>query len=165
MNLKDRDRIVRLLFWLYIILTIKLIVFKYPFDQLWEIASGWEKGVILEGLETANFTIGKSIRMYIHHFRALNWFPNLFGNLLIFVPFGYLLPICYPRLSKWQCTMAVSVTFILGIELFQLLSAFGAFDVDDILLNALGVVLGYGVYRYRMKGKREEEKRRKIIDK
>ena len=37
--------------------------------------------------------------------------------------------------------------FVLGIEMFQLFSAFGAFDVDDILLNCLGASLGFGVYR------------------
>ncbi len=36
--------------------------------------------------------------------------------------------------------------FVLGIEVFQLFSAFGAFDVDDILLNCVGAVLGYFVY-------------------
>ena len=46
--------------------------------------------------------------------------------------------------------------FILGIEVFQLFSAFGAFDVDDIFLNCLGAVLGYGIYRlFRIWRKRE----------
>ena len=38
-------------------------------------------------------------------------------------------------------------TFVLGIETFQLFSAFGAFDVDDILLNCLGAALGFAGYR------------------
>ena len=36
--------------------------------------------------------------------------------------------------------------FVLGIEVFQLFSAFGAFDVDDILLNCLGALIGYFCY-------------------
>ncbi len=35
---------------------------------------------------------------------------------------------------------------VLGIEVFQLFSAFGAFDVDDILLNCVGAVIGYVCY-------------------
>ena len=37
--------------------------------------------------------------------------------------------------------------FVLGIEVFQLFSAFGAFDVDDILLNCVGAAIGYVIYK------------------
>ena len=40
-----------------------------------------------------------------------------------------------------------SMVLVLGIEFFQLFSAFGAFDVDDILLNCLGASLGFGCYK------------------
>ena len=61
-------RIWKFVFVIYSLILLKLIVFKYPLHYLWDIMATWEKGVILEGLATANFTLGKSIRMYIKYF-------------------------------------------------------------------------------------------------
>ena len=44
---------VRTLFFVYLLIVIKLIIFKYPYSQLKAIVDTWEKGVILEGLDTA----------------------------------------------------------------------------------------------------------------
>ena len=43
--------------------------------------------------------------------------------------------------------------FVLGIEVFQLFSAFGAFDVDDIILNCFGVLIGRAVYQILVRKK------------
>ena len=142
---KDRTKKWRFLFLLYLIIVIRLIIFKYPLEQLVEIMKGWEKGVILEGLSTANFTLGKSIRMYIRYFNRFpfwNGFANLIGNILVFIPYGYLLPKAYPACSKWWRIVYCTLGFVICIELFQLFSAFGAFDVDDILLNVSGAMAG-----------------------
>lgn len=88
---------IRILFLLYLLLVIKLIIFKYPYEQLKAIADTWEKGVILEGLDTANFTLFKTIRMYIDYSYKLNSFENLVGNVAVFVPFGFL----FPYVFKW----------------------------------------------------------------
>lgn len=149
MENKKTGTLRKMVFWCYIAAVIKLIIFKYPYEHLRQIAANWEKGVILEGLATANFTPGKSIRMYIHYFSRINGFPNLIGNVLIFIPFGYLLPQCFPPLRKWWKVFGIALLFIAGIEFFQLFSAFGAFDVDDIILNGLGAVIGYVVYLFR----------------
>ena len=137
---------VRLIFFLYLLVVIKVIIFKYPLEQLRAIAATWEKEVILEGLDTANFTLFKTIRMYIDYSYMLNSFENLAGNIVVFIPFGFLLP----YVMKWGRNFFVMLlnafVFVLGIEVFQLFSAFGAFDVDDILLNCFGAVLGYMAY-------------------
>ena len=122
---------VRALFFVYLLIVIKLIIFKYPYSQLKAIVDTWEKDVILEGLDTANFTLFKTIRMYIDYSYMLNSFENLVGNVVVFIPFGFLLAYVLKRGR---------------IEVFQLFSAFGAFDVDDILLNCFGAVLGYFGY-------------------
>ena len=57
----------RTIFFIYLLIVIKLIIFKYPYEQLKASADSWEKGVILEGLDTANFTLFKTIRMYIKY--------------------------------------------------------------------------------------------------
>ena len=146
---KNYKKIWKFVFLVYILILIKLIVFKYPWDYLMDIVKSWEKGVVLEGLATANFTLGKSIRMYIKYFNKFpfwNGFANLVGNILVFVPFGFLLPKAYPGCGRWWRVLYCAVGIVMCIELFQLFSAFGAFDVDDILLNVSGSVIGYGIF-------------------
>lgn len=134
---------IRVIFFLYLLLVIRLIIFKYPFHMLREIASAWEKDVVLEGLDTANFTMFKTIRMYIDYSYKLNSFENLVGNVVVFMPFGFLLPYVIAWGRNFFVMLLNAFIFVLGIEVFQLFSAFGAFDVDDILLNCLGATLGY----------------------
>lgn len=137
------SRKLRMIFILYLLLVIRLIIFKYPFDQLKAIVDTWEKGVILEGLDSANFTLFKTIRMYIDYSYMLNSFENLVGNVVVFIPFGFLFPYVFKHGRNFLIMFLNAFLFVLGIEVFQLFSAFGAFDVDDILLNCLGAVTGY----------------------
>lgn len=147
MNIRRIDKkVVRLFFFLYLLLVLKVIIFKYPIDELRQIAEAWEKGVILEGLDHANFTLFKTIRMYIDYAYKLNSFENLVGNVVVFIPFGLLLPCVMRRGGNFFVMLINALLFVTGIEVFQLFSAFGAFDVDDILLNCLGAVLGYLLY-------------------
>lgn len=146
---KDKKKIWKFVFLVYILILIKLIIFKYPWEYLMNITQSWEKGVILEGLSTANFTMGKSIRMYIRYFNKFpfwNGFANLVGNILVFIPFGFVLPKAYSGCGKWWRVFYCAVGFVMCIELFQLFSAFGAFDVDDILLNVSGAMIGYFLF-------------------
>ena len=136
----------RTIFFIYLLIVIKLIIFKYPYEQLKAIADSWEKGVILEGLDTANFTLFKTIRMYIKYSYKLNSFENLIGNIVVFVPYGFLFPCVLKKVSNVFVMLFNAFLFVTGIEIFQLFSAFGAFDVDDILLNCVGAVIGYLLY-------------------
>ena len=148
----DRHRIfLILLFVVYILVVIKLLIFKYPYCELKEIMDTWEKGVIWEGLDTANFTLFKTIKMYIRYSYKLNSFENLVGNVVVFLPFGYLLPHILRTAKSGLMLMGYAFFFSLSIELFQLFSAFGAFDVDDLLLNTAGALIGFFVYKMNMK--------------
>ncbi len=141
--MKKSHKWMHVFFFLYLLIVVRLIIFKYPFYMLKDIAQGWEKGVILKGLDTANFTLFKTIRMYIDYAYKLNSFENLVGNVVVFIPFGFLLPYVLKNGKNFFVMLFNSVLFVLGIEFFQLFSAFGAFDVDDILLNCIGAIIGY----------------------
>ena len=143
---KERRSRIRWILVLYILIIIRLIVFKYPYARLVEIVNAWQKDVILEGLDSANFTPFKTIRMYIHYYSRLNSFENLFGNILIFIPFGYLLPRAFEKYRNFLLSFTTTFLFVTCIEVFQLFSAFGAFDVDDFILNCFGGCLGYGSF-------------------
>lgn len=68
---------------------------------------------------------------------------NIFGNIIAFIPFGIYLP--YTSESKLGVISTFLYTFSLSltIELVQLITKVGSCDVDDIILNALGGVIGY----------------------
>ena len=85
-----RKVLLKLFFAVYILFVIKVIIFKYPMEQLRAIAATWQRSVILEGLGTANFTPFKTIKMYIDYAYKLNSVENLAGNILVFVPLGFL---------------------------------------------------------------------------
>ena len=135
----------------YLVLVVWVIIFKYPLDELLLIAENWRKDVVLEGLSTANFTFFRTIKMYIRYYDRLNSFENLVGNVAVFVPFGFMLPWAEePFRKRWKVLLNAFV-FVAGIEVFQLISAFGVFDVDDILLNCLGAMLGYAFFQIWVK--------------
>ncbi len=138
-----QKKIIRALFFLYLLVLIKVIIFKYPYEQLQAIVDTWTKEVVWEGLNTANFTLFKTIKMYIRYADRLNSFENLVGNVVAFVPFGFLFPYVIRYGKNFFVMLCHAFVFVVGIEVFQLFSAFGAFDVDDILLNCLGAIIGW----------------------
>ena len=73
---------------------------------------------------------------------AFAWITNLFGNVLIFMPFGFFLPMGSRKKSFFK-TAVSSFELSLAIEVFQLVSKVGCFDVDDLMLNTFGGILGY----------------------
>ena len=73
-------------------------------------------------------------------------FWNVAGNAALFIPTGIILPIVYKQLDSCRKVLAAGATISLIIEIIQLPVAFRATDIDDIILNTLGVLIGYGIY-------------------
>ena len=144
-----RKNLISVLFFLYLLFIIRVIVFKYPMSQMQEIVNSWQKDVVLEGLHTANFVPFKTIKMYIQYYDlpGLRSFSNLFGNVLVFVPVGIMLPMAHRASKNIIVLLLNTLFFIVGIEVFQLFSNFGAFDVDDIILNMSGVLIGSCIHK------------------
>ena len=71
---------------------------------------------------------------------------NLLGNLLIFAPIGLLVPVM--RMKKTSMVRVIIYAFIasLSIELLQLVTKVGVFDVDDLILNTTGSLIGWLLY-------------------
>jgi glycopeptide antibiotics resistance protein len=70
---------------------------------------------------------------------------NLFGNIIPFMPIGLLAPLVVRSIS-WQKALLLGVVTGLTFEVMELVFRVGIFDVDDVILNAFGVVVGYGVF-------------------
>ena len=91
-----------------------------------------------------------SIMPYLLHKDRYNfntWALNLYGNLIMLVPFGILLPLLFSKLRKTKVFIASLFLFNLGIELFQYFTGFGSFDVDDLILNSSGALIAYVILR------------------
>lgn len=71
---------------------------------------------------------------------------NIGGNVAAFMPFGFLLPLLTERRMHIGKVFVYSFLLTLCVETIQLLSRTGAFDVDDLILNTVGGILGYGCY-------------------
>lgn len=96
-----------------------------------------------------NFTLFETIRLYWNDAR-IPWtvrLTNLGGNVVGFIPFGLLLPLLFRRRPYFILTVIYGFLFSLGLELTQWFMAVGSFDVDDLFLNTMGVIVGYVVFR------------------
>lgn len=66
-------------------------------------------------------------------------------NIVMFVPLGLLLPVAFPSLRRFRRTAAVCLASTLAIETLQYFTGRSA-DIDDVLLNLLGGMLGYALF-------------------
>lgn len=67
---------------------------------------------------------------------------NLVGNIVLLVPLGFFVPLVYPSIT-WKKSLALAAASGLVIETAQVLLRVGIFDIDDVILNALGFMVGY----------------------
>lgn len=80
--------------------------------------------------------------------RSFEPLVHSFLNILMFVPFGYLIPCVNPRhLSKMGFSMLGGIVSSALIESIQLLTGLGCCDIDDIIANSVGAIIGYGLYQ------------------
>ena len=70
---------------------------------------------------------------------------NIGGNIAFLIPIGFLLPFAFAGID-WKKSLAVAVLSGMSIELTQVLLHIGLFDIDDVILNGLGVMIGYWMY-------------------
>ena len=84
------------------------------------------------------------------------WKMNIIGNITMFIPVGIVWPICFSRLDTIRKTIFAGAGFTLLIEVTQLFCLGRHTDVDDLILNTIGVAIGaYIVFLIRRKQKKE----------
>ena len=147
----DRREALKLLFCIYCAVLLALLFWRTP-----ERGSGtyWDR--VLGLLNPRPFeTVCHFARLLGHRSPALVRLAavNLFGNVLMFVPLGLLLPALWPRLARWWRTLSVCAGAIVAVELIQMLTLLGYCDIDDLTLNLLGAAMGYGLYLIFIKTK------------
>lgn len=71
---------------------------------------------------------------------------NVFGNILMFIPFGFL-GIAFPKFNDFKTLIINFLSAIILIESLQYFTRLGVFDIDDIILNTIGVAVGFWIYK------------------
>lgn len=107
-----------------------LILFSLLTNSEANIGGGYN---IMPFTEMTRYTFGSNLFML-----------NVVGNILAFIPFGYFVSY-YVKPKKAFVPMLVSIIISTTVEFIQLFIG-RSFDVDDIILNVLGSILGYLLY-------------------
>ncbi len=85
---------------------------------------------------------------------------NFIGNTAMFIPLGIVWPSVFPQLDTHKKVVAAGVGYSLLIEILQLPFFDRVSDIDDLLLNSLGFLIGYGIYLLVKASKRFFKRRR-----
>lgn len=136
------------LLYLYALVLLRLIVFKGSAAFLSAHLEHYSAATIREGYRLANFIPGKTLYYYLSLREDFHTgLQNIGGNIVLFIPCGFLLPLAYPQLRLRRRLLLILFLTSLFFESLQLAFAIGTFDVDDLLLNVLGGWIGYGFLR------------------
>ena len=87
-----------------------------------------------------------TLRIYWDNLGSPFWMRNLFGNLGLLFPLGLLGPIALPFLRRWWRLALVAILYSGTIEFTQLFIPDRSADVDDVIVNVIGALLGFAVY-------------------
>jgi len=97
-----------------------------------------------------NLTFLQEIRRFYHlGINTGDWHLfvlNVCGNVVVFMPIGAFLPKLIDRCKNMFLTTIFTFELSLCVELIQLVTRTGSFDVDDLFLNTLGGLFGYILY-------------------
>jgi len=133
-----------ILFSFYLMILTQNILFKYT--PLLQVISHFDFSFSRENWwRFNNFIPFKTIIFYL--FLAdinLNIrVNNLAGNIIGFIPFGFILPLLLKKYFNLKSILKATFTLSLTYEILQLIFGLGSFDVDDLILNTIGGGLGY----------------------
>lgn len=128
---------------LYIILVIFVEFVRIPVS---EYLSYWDYLKV-----HSNFFPFATITEYIRRLAAdtINAdtvYRNLIGNVVLFIPLGLIFPYFVEKCRKLLPCLMYSALTVAIVEVLQLLTRQGSFDVDDIILNTVGALIGFGVF-------------------
>jgi glycopeptide antibiotics resistance protein len=142
LSMKNK-KMIQAIWWIYIFLLFVIVVVKFK-GSLVELKDRIQT-FSSEDARNYNLIPLANIRIQLTHISEWWALRQILGNIIPFMPFGFLLPIVYSKINSFFKVFITGILSILFIELFQLFTKVGSFDVDDILLNIVGIMCGYVV--------------------
>lgn len=143
-------KLIKILFYIYIAFLILFVVLK--FDGSFERIISLHNSIIeneKDGLRNINIIPFRSISPYLRNITEPYAFKNILANILVFIPLGFF--VTNKNSKNVFKTLAICLSVILSIECIQLLFKIGFFDVDDIILNFIGSLIGMGINKILIK--------------
>jgi glycopeptide antibiotics resistance protein len=133
----------KIIFLTYICLLLIFVVVKFngSIDRIISIKENRSAGYW-----NYNLIPFRSMTRYLKNITDSYAYNNILGNIIPFGPLGFLIPIFLKEYRRIVKTISICFISIIGIESFQFVTMLGFFDIDDILLNTLGCLIGYCVY-------------------
>ena len=134
-------KLIKILFSIYILFLILFVVLK--FDGSFERIISLHNSIIeneKDGLRNINLIPFRSMSPYLKNITEPYAFKNIAANIVAFIPLGFFISNKNPKNVFKALIICLGV--ILSIELIQLFFKIGFFDVDDIILNFIGSLLG-----------------------
>jgi glycopeptide antibiotics resistance protein len=105
-----------------------------------------------------NFIPFRTIAIYLANSGSPFWIGQAVGNVLLLLPLGLVGPIAIPAMAGWWRVLLVALAASLAIEAAQLWIPNRSADVDDVLLNVLGALIGYAIFTVlRLRSPRRRE--------
>lgn len=150
MKKKEANKLKMIEILLFIIYLVLLVYFLFFAESMGRKISDREYSY--------NLILFKEITRFIKYRNELGMtavFTNIIGNIICFIPLGCMLPILSVKVRKLLLAVLICFEVSIVIELIQLIFKVGSFDVDDMVLNTLGGLIGFLIYRMvnRMIGK------------
>lgn len=127
----------------YFAILVKIMVFKdIPLIRIGSLV--FRFGGTQDG--PANLVPFRTILFYLLGEKgAIISFINLAGNIFLLSPVGFLVPFIYSHMT-WKKSIVLGIAAGFILEGMQALLHVGIFDIDDVLLNGLGVITGYWAF-------------------
>jgi glycopeptide antibiotics resistance protein len=138
-----------ILFIVCMLVLTRYILFKGGADRFEIYLSKYDsKKMMKRGIQRANFVPLATLRYFYTIRKHYSYLvaKNILGNVIGFIPLGILLPLLSVRLKRMDKTIVTVFLISLTFETIQLLFNLGVFDVDDLILNTFGGVIGYIFY-------------------
>lgn len=132
-----RKQVLIFVFFLYLLEVVSITLFPIPYHY----AGG--------NMQMNNLVPFTTIMGFISRRDLFNGFCNIGGNILLFVPFGFMFPLVFRREKRIIKMVVIGFAATLVVESSQFIISsilgftYRSFDVDDLILNTLGTFLGY----------------------
>ncbi|MEH7178293.1 VanZ family protein [Neobacillus vireti] len=130
-----KNELIKVLFYFSVTFIYSLTLFPFPFYDYPNMESG---GI--------NLTPFESIYNLLTHSNFMYTLRNIVGNILLFMPLGFSIPLRFKVNKFWKVIIFGFFTSCL-VEVIQLLTSIRSFDVDDLILNTLGAIIGFVLFR------------------
>ena len=134
------------LFFVYCILMAWLLFGRTQYD----ITAGYWNTLSQHLVLTPFHTIALFINALVHDYGDTNRriaIVNLLGNIAMFMPLGFFPQLIWKAFNRLWKTLLWGAGIIVCVELIQLFALVGNCDIDDLLLNVVGIAMGYGLCR------------------